>query len=303
MDNPYKYRNPIITSITVLYTPNQVMFNNVDSTINVVTNTNDEEVTIPYGYYTIGEIITILNTRTDTVFSIYTKASRYGYIWIQSPHTIHFTIATDIREILGLEGRTVILPALFYGSNVTDFTRNRQVIQVYSSLVRSPDLKIVNQNNNLLTTMIIDDPTTNYCRSVEDICKPMITRFDRFLILFRDLEGDIMRLNSKFELQLTIEDMYDQVPFSIPPMNQFSMIEVFRNTTKKEVYLDNPLSFDQCSISSVSLYTDFVLHNFPTDQVVVVNAGSALQEVVLPRGAYNIETIIAMLHSSDAFTV
>ena len=112
-----------------------------------------------------------------------------------------------------------------------------------------------------------------------------------------------MRLNGEFELQLTIEDMYDEVPSSIPPMNQFSMIEVFRNTTKKEVYLDNPLSFDQCSISSVSLYTDFVLHNVPSDQVIVINAGSALQEVAIPRGAYNIETIIAMLHSSDAFTV
>ena len=81
------------------------------------------------------------------------------------------------------------------------------------------------------------------------------------------------------------------------------MIEVFGNTTKKEVKLDNPLSFDQCYISSVSLYTDFVLHNFPTDQVVVINTGNALQEVAIPWGAYNIETIIAMLHSSDAFTV
>ena len=244
----------------------------------------------------------MLNTMTDTMFFISTKDSSYGYFWIQSPHTIDLTNAPDIWNILGLEGRTVILPALFYGSNVTDFTRNRQVIQVYSSLVRSPDLKIANQNNNLLTTIIIDDPTTNYCRSV-DICIPMIARFDRFLILFRDLEGDIMRLNGEFELQLTIEDMYDEVPSSIPPMNQFSMIEVFRNTTKKEVKLDNPLSFDQCSISSVSHYTDFELHNFPTDQVIVINAGSVLQEVAIPRGAYNIETIIAMLHSSDAFTV
>ena len=81
------------------------------------------------------------------------------------------------------------------------------------------------------------------------------------------------------------------------------MIEVFGNTTKKEVKLDNPLSFDQCSISSVSLYTAFVLHNVPTDQVVVINAGSTPQEVAIPRGAYNIETIIAMLHSSDAFPV
>ena len=86
-------------------------------------------------------------------------------------------------------------------------------------------------------------------------------------------------------------------------MNQFSMIDVFGNTTKKDVKLDNPLSFDQCSISSVSLYTDFVLHNFPTDQVVVINAGNTPKEVAIPRGAYNIETIIAMLHSSDAFTV
>ena len=97
--------------------------------------------------------------------------------------------------------------------------------------------------------------------------------------------------------------MYDQVPSSIPPMNQFSIIEVLGNTTKKDVKLDNTLSFDQCYISSVSLYTDFVLHNFPADQVIVINAGSALQEVAIPRGAYNIETIIAMLHLSDAFTV
>ena len=197
----------------------------------------------------------------------------------------------------------VIPPAFFYGSNVIDITPNRQVILVYSLLVRSSDLKIANQNNNLLTTMIIDDPTTNYCRWVEDICIPMITRFDRLMFLFCDMEGDIMQLNGEFELQLTIEDVYDQVPSSIPPMNQLSMIEVLGNTTKKEVYLDNPLSFDQCSISSVSHYTDFVLHNFPTDQVVVVNAGSALHEVLIPRGAYDDDMIIAILNASDAFPV
>ena len=78
-----------------------------------------------------------------------------------NPHSMDFTYAPDIREILGLEGRTDILPASFYGSNVIDITRNRQVILVYSSLVRSSDMKIANRNNNLLTTMIIDDPMTN----------------------------------------------------------------------------------------------------------------------------------------------
>ena len=176
------------------------------------------------------------------------------------------------------------------------------MIQVYSSLVRSSDLKTSNQDNNLLTTMIIDDPTTNYYRLVEDICIPMISRFDRLKFLFRDTEGNILRLNGEFEPQLTIEDMYDQIPSSIPPMNQFIMIEVLGNTTK-EAKLYNPLSFGQCSISSVSLYTDFVLHNVPIVQVVVINAGSTQQEVLIPQGAYDIKTIIAMLNASDAFSV
>ena len=124
---------------------------------------------------------------TDSTFSISTKASSYGCVWNQSPHTIDYTNAPDIREILGLKGRTVILPALFYGSNVIDITRNRQVILVYSSLDPSSDLKIGDHSNNQLITMIIDDPTTNYCRLMEDICLPMITRFDRLIFVFKDL--------------------------------------------------------------------------------------------------------------------
>ena len=108
--NPYKYRNPTITSITVLFTPNSVMFNNVDSN-NVVTNSGGEEVTISPGYYTLSEIIAILNTMTNTSFSISTMATSYGCIWIQSPYSIDFTNAPDVREIIGLEDRMVILPA------------------------------------------------------------------------------------------------------------------------------------------------------------------------------------------------
>ena len=98
----------------------------------------------------------------------------------------------------------MVLPASFYGLNVIDITQNLQVIQVYLSNVRSSDLKIANQNNNLLTTMIIDDPEVHYLRTVEDICIPMITRFDRLMFVFRDMDGNIMRLNGEFELQWTI---------------------------------------------------------------------------------------------------
>ena len=242
---------------------------------------------------------------TDSTFSISTKASSYGCIWIQSPHTIDFTNALDILEILGLEGQTVILPASFNGSNVIEITWNLQVIQVYSSLDRSSDLKIGDRNNNLFTTLIIDDSTTNYCRLMEDICIPMITRFDRLMFVFKDLEGRIMYLNGEFEFQLTIEDrVEDEVEGVLTLMlaNLLSMIEVF-GSRRKEVKLDNPPSFDQCSISSVSLYTDFGLHNVPSDQVVVIDEGTTQHEVLIPRGAYDIETIFAMLKASDAFPV
>ena len=99
--------------------------------------------------------------------------------------------------------------------------------------------------------MIIDDLTVKYVRTVEDVCIPMITRFDRLMFVFRDMEGKMIRLNGEFDLQLTIDDVYDEVPSSILQMNQLSIIKVLGNTTKKEVNVDNPLSFDQCFISSV----------------------------------------------------
>ena len=190
---------------------------------------------------------------TNTSFSISTMDTSYGCIWIQSPYSIDFTNVPDVGEIFGLEDRMIILPASFYGSNVIDITRNRQVIQVYSSLVRSFDMKIANQNNNLLTTVIIDDPEDDCIRTVEDICITMIYRFDRLMFLFKHMDDNIIHLNGEFELQLTIEDVCDQLHTSVPSTNQFRMIEVFGNNSKKEVKLDNPLSFNKCYISFVSL--------------------------------------------------
>ena len=52
-------------------------------------------------------------------------------------------------------------------------------------------MKIANQNNNLLTTMIIDDPKDDSIRTVEDIYIPMIHRFDRLMFVFKDMDGNI----------------------------------------------------------------------------------------------------------------
>ena len=103
-------------------------------------------------------------------------------------------------------GNYTILPASFYGSNLLNITRNHQVTQVHSSLVCSSYLKIASENNNLFTTMIIDDLTTNVISTVEEIYISMITRFDRMMFLLRDMEGNTLHLNSEFEHRLTIEE-------------------------------------------------------------------------------------------------
>ena len=112
---------------------------------------------------------------------------KLGVHLMQSLYSIDFTNAPDVREIFGLGNHIIVFSASFYGWNVIDITRNHQVIQVYSSLVRSSYLKIANQNNNQFTTMIIDDFSTNHCRSMEDMCIPMITRLDGLILVFKDL--------------------------------------------------------------------------------------------------------------------
>ena len=78
-----------------------------------------------------------------------------------------------------------------------------------------------------------------------------------------------MQMNNEFKLLLTIEDCVEDEGKRIPSLmsvNQFSMIEMLGNTTKKESEAgQSSISLDHCYTSSVSLYTDFVLHNVPTD--------------------------------------
>ena len=114
---------------------------------------------------------------------------------------LHFTIATDIHEILCLKERRVILPASFYESNVIEITRNRQVIQIYSSLVRSSDLKITNGQPEQQSAHDNDHwRSHNQLLSINGgYLHTDDTRFDRSMFVLKDLEGNIMRLRGEFE--------------------------------------------------------------------------------------------------------
>ena len=283
----------------VLFTPDGAAFTNID-TQNIVTNSKNERVVFDKGYYTLAEIIAKLNEMQYCQFTIVTSGYSFGCIKLNAQYALDLSKAPEIREILGLSRE--VYDGLHFGTSIIDITRNRQVVQVYSSIVRTSDLKIANQNNNLLTTMMFDDPQSNYLRKIEDVCIPICNRFDKLYFSFKDLDGNLMKLQGQFELQLTVDDVTEksQSESHLEKLSQFTLTQVC-NTPKTVVKLENPLSFKQCYISAISLYTDFQLYNIPKDQVVVIDGNATEHATVeIPKGTYEIEEVIAMLNTSDA---
>ena len=84
-----------------------------------------------------------------------------------------------------------------------DITRNQQLIQVFSSIVKTSDLKISNQNNNPLTTMMNDDLEIEQLNKVEDVNIPIM---NQLVFSFKDQNGNWMCIDGYFEFQLTIDN-------------------------------------------------------------------------------------------------
>lgn len=298
----YRFKNPYITMMKVLFTPlegiSNSAFNNIDSQ-NIVTNGRNEQVIFEKGFYTLAEIISMLNEMTYTSFSISNATNAFGCIQMSTNTSVDFSQGSEICEILGMK-KSTYLAGQYNGENIIDITRNRQAIQVFSSIVRTSDLKIANQNNNLLTTMIYDDPQQSYINTIEDVNIPICNRFDKLYFSFKTLDGKSINLYGQFELQLTINDVISEDKTKIANLSQFSIAQVC-NTPKTIVKLDRPLSFKQCYISSVSLYTDFQLYNIPEDQIVVIDGNTTDHATIeIPKGVYEIEELIALLNTSDA---
>ena len=290
-ENTYRFKNPYITNMKVKVNPITACIWNCDNT-NVVRNRNGEVVYIPQGYHSLGEIIALINEMTYTSISINTMANNFGTIWIQSSCEVYFNSAPDIKEILGLE-KNVYSAGGCHGENIIDITRNRQTIQVFSTIVKSADIKIANQYNNLLTTLIVEDPEQSFIHEVSEVNIPIISTWDRLYFSFRDMNGNEINMDADVEFQMLIEDIVDNE--ELEKSSQFTMAEVC-NKGIKEVVLDTPLSFSGCYISAISLYTDFQLRNVKSKQVVNIDG----VEIEIESGVYELEELIALLNCSDA---
>ena len=298
----HQFKNPYITHMNVVVNKNSdSLITNVKKD-NIVKNSKNEEILFEKGYYSLSLIIAMLNTMENSSFQINTSTYKFGFLLIQSNCGVDFSNAYDIKEMLGLT-KDIYSSGTNYGDNIIDITRNMQVIQVYCSLVKSSELKIANQNNNLLTTLIIEDPEKSFIQKTQDVYLPIINKFDQLYFSYRDLDGNIINLNADISFQITVEDFVKNIDNNDEDINfksQFSIAQVC-NTSKTTVQLDNTISFDRCYISSVSVYTDFKLYNVTEDQIIIINGNvDDFSEIVIPRGSYTIEEIIALMNTSDA---
>lgn len=298
----HRFTRPFITHMNIVVNKNSdSLITNVKKD-NIVRNSKDEEILFEKGYYSLGMIIAMLNTMEYSEFQVTTSTYKFGCIHMNSSCSIDFSQADDLREILGLT-KNIYPSGSHYGDNIIDITKNMQVIQVYCSLVKSSELKIANQNNNLLTTLIIEDPEKSFIQKTQDVYLPIINKFDQLYFSYRDLNGNIINLNADISFQITVEDFVKDIKNDDENINfksQFSIAQVC-NTSKTTVQLDNTISFNRCYISSVSVYTDFKLYNVSEDQSIIINANvDEYSEIIIPRGSYTIEEIIALMNTSDA---
>ena len=298
----HRFTRPFITHMNVVVNKNSdSLITNVKKD-NIVRNGKDEEIIFEKGYYSLGSIIAMLNTMEYSEFQVTTSTYKFGCLHMNSSCPIDFSQAEDLRDILGLT-KNIYSSGSHYGDNIIDITRNLQIIQVYCSLVKSSELKIANQNNNLLTTLIIEDPEKSFIQKIQDVYLPIINKFDQLYFSYRDLDGNIINLNADISFQITVEDVVKNDIKNDKDINfksQFSIAQVC-NTSKTTVQLDNTISFDRCYISSVSIYTDFKLYNVSEDQTIIINANiDEYSEISIPRGSYTIEEIIALMNTSDA---
>lgn len=300
----HQFKNPYITHMNVVVNKNSdSLITNVKKD-NIVKNAKNEEILFEKGYYSLSMIIAMLNTMENSSFQVTTSTYKFGCLLIQSNCEVDFSDAYDIKEMLGLT-KDIYSSGTNYGDNIIDITRNMQVIQVYCSLVKSSELKIANQNNNLLTTLIIEDPEKSFIQKTQDIYLPIISKFDQLYFSYRDLDGNIVNLNADISFQISVEDIDKEKQASKNDedtnfKSQFSIAQVC-NTSKTTVQLENTISFDRCYISSVSVYTDFKLYNVTEDQIIIINGNvNDFSEIVIPRGSYTIEEIIALMNTSDA---
>ena len=307
--------NTGITNLRITLKPrnNKSIFNNIQTT-NIVKNSKGETITFNPGFYKLSEIISEINTMEYIRCEISTQGPSYGRAYFVSKAanvTVDLTQARDIAAILGFNGSRWNINAIPTGNScvtedIIDITRNNQVILVYASIVKSNELKIANQNNNLLTSVNVDDPENTVSHKIENTWIPISGDYQRIYFNFKNADAQPILLDCDITFEFIIQSVPTQqtTVTTTGQTTQFSLFQCL-NQSKTELTLPNPLSFKNCYISEVDVYTDFKLYNVTYDQIVRIygnkeSSSELTAEIYVSQGQYTIEELLALMNCSEA---
>ena len=93
-NNPWRFNNHSTIMQVLFIPPSDTLFSNIDQ-INTVSNSKGESVMFDKGYYTLSQVIVMLNQMQYILFSTSNVDSIYGCIRIDSNCSVAFSQAPD----------------------------------------------------------------------------------------------------------------------------------------------------------------------------------------------------------------
>ena len=254
------------------------LFNNVnsDQTIN--------GISIKKGFYTLQELMSVINTQGVLISLITTEENAYH---CKLSSQVDFSKASELQEILGFDN--VIASGV--SNHPVDITRGLNVLQIYSSIVNS-------DTDTPICTIKIDDPTKDFHDCLYTNCPIITTPINYIDIVFRDIHGEVVELNAEnINVTLFIRAYNEMELIGDQPLVE----RAFNITTgidkleggKFTKQLDNSMCLTDGKVVNANFLLDGKINNLSTEQVIELDGVS----YTIPAGCYELQELLARLNA------
>ena len=275
----YKTEVSFDKNTSALYpTDSTALYNNVnsDQTIN--------GISIKKGFYTLQELMSVINTQGVLISLITTEENAYH---CKLSSQVDFSKAHELQEILGFDN--VIASGV--SNHPVDITRGLNVLQIYSSIVNS-------DTDTPICTIKIDDPTKDFHDCLYTNCPIITTPINYIDIVFRDIHGEVVELNAEnINVTLFIRAYNEMELIGDQPLVE----RAFNITTgidkleggKFTKQLDNSMCLTDGKVVNANFLLDGKINNLSTEQVIELDGVS----YTIPAGCYELQELLARLNA------
>lgn len=274
----YKYAEIYKVEVSIDKQSDKALFYNItsDQIIN--------GVTIPAGYYTIQQLISLINTNRSIISLITSEANKYH---CKLDMKISFAKAKQLQEILGYPTNiSIVWGVSRYCVNIT---RGLNVLQLYSSIVNS-------DSDTPLCTLKIDDPTKDFHDCIYTNCPIITTPINYIDIIFRDIDFNFVKLNAEtINITLFIKAYNEMERIKNNVERSFNITTAINklDNGKYSHKLDNSMNLTNGKIVNANFLLDGQINNITSEQIVSIDG----IPYFINKGCYTLEQILSVMNS------